>query len=354
MVNLMCGLAGRGHEAGVFQYYPQRDFYRPRLESAGVRVHLALAKGGFSLAVLRSLRALIQNGQYDAVISFLDSPNLYAELAGIGRRRTVLLVSERSSRAHDSSRAAALLKRGLHWVADRVVCNSHAHAAWLRQLPWCKNKVVVIYNGIEIPARPAPPARGKDDALQLLVIGRVGPEKNAFCLMEALKILGQRNKTIPFVRWVGGKDTSTRGLQYWERIRQWMEGNPDLRARWEWMGERQEAPALLATADALVLCSFYEGLPNVVCEAFAMGRIVLASHVCEHPRLVADGVRGFLFDPSRPETLADAIERLEGLDAERWSSMSASARSYAEQHLKVDRMVLEFEQLLLRCIEERR
>jgi len=47
--------------------------------------------------------------------------------------------------------------------------------------------------------------------------------------------------------------------------------------------------------DAFVHPSFYEGMPNVVCEALAAGLPVLVSDVCDHPLLVEKGVQGFLF-----------------------------------------------------------
>jgi glycosyltransferase involved in cell wall biosynthesis len=70
--------------------------------------------------------------------------------------------------------------------------------------------------------------------------------------------------------------------------------------------------------DALIHPSLYEGLPNAVCEALAAGLPVLISNVCDHPLLVVEGERGFLFDPSDPLSIAMSIERAAALDADSW------------------------------------
>src|SRR5690606_21739605 len=78
--------------------------------------------------------------------------------------------------------------------------------------------------------------------------------------------------------------------------------------RWRWLGRREDVPELMRAHDALVHPAFFEGLPNAVCEALASGLPVLASRVCDHPRLVGED-RGLLFDPGSPEDIAAALER---------------------------------------------
>jgi glycosyltransferase involved in cell wall biosynthesis len=117
-------------------------------------------------------------------------------------------------------------------------------------------------------------------------------------------------------------------------------------AAWHWLGERSDVNALLASHHALVHASFYEGLPNVVCEALAAGRPVLVSAVCDHPRLVEPGVRGFLFDPNRPADLLAAIESLHALPAPGWLAMGEAARRYAEVELGTLTMVARYEALI--------
>jgi glycosyltransferase involved in cell wall biosynthesis len=61
--------------------------------------------------------------------------------------------------------------------------------------------------------------------------------------------------------------------------------------------------------DLLVLPSHTEGLPNVVLEAFAFGKPVIATSVGGVPEIVKNGQNGVLVPPSEPGVLAEAIVR---------------------------------------------
>lgn len=355
MVNLALGLKARGHEVEFFIYFPKLDFFRPLVDRADIPVHEVDKRGGgFSLKVLMALIRLMQPSRFDVVISFLDSPNVYAELAKVAVWRTPLIVSERSSHHGDKSRLGPSIRRALHVVADKVVANNHSHADWLRKMFWLREKTAVIYNGVDVgEAAGIDPYESLAD-LKLLAVGRVGPEKNTVGIIKALLILYERHGLVPKVRWVGKRDVSSSGIEYCRQVDDLLNAHPEIASNWEWLGERADVPQILADHHVLIHASFYEGLPNAVCEALAAGRIVLASNVCDHPRLVEDGKRGFLFDPNTPGTIADAIDRLVGLSPIQWRSFSANCASYAAQNLDTDTMVDAFERLLVESMSSRR
>ena len=68
-----------------------------------------------------------------------------------------------------------------------------------------------------------------------------------------------------------------------------------------------EVPAWMAAADVLVLPSHSEGTPNVVLEALASGRRVVASAVGGVPDLITRPELGALVPPKDPEALAAAL-----------------------------------------------
>ncbi len=63
----------------------------------------------------------------------------------------------------------------------------------------------------------------------------------------------------------------------------------------------------LAAADLLALPSWAEGTPNVVLEALAAGRPVVASRVGGIPDVVVEGITGILVAPRDPDDLADGL-----------------------------------------------
>ena len=108
---------------------------------------------------------------------------------------------------------------------------------------------------------------------------------------------------------------------------------------------------LLQQHDVLIHPSYYEGLPNVVCEALAAAMPVLISKVCDHPLLVADKVRGFNFEPGDPLSMAKAIEKITTLNEVQWQALCLNARKYAEDNLSIDRMVRAYENLSIELLQ---
>ncbi len=350
MVELACGLKGRGHDVELFVYHPHFTFFRPKVASLGIRVHEYAKGAGFSIGVITRVASLFKANRYDVVVSFLRSPNVYSELSRLLAPSMKLIVSERSSSLGDRSRVESSLRRHLHRCATHVVANSHSHAAWLEtHHAWLRGKVTTIYNGLdgaEVPAAPLVLTAARD--LRLLAIGRVGPEKNVLRLLMALEVFHRLNGWVPDVSWVGRRDASVRGTRYCRDVDEWLNGKPDIRKHWHWLGERADIRDLIAQHHALIHPSLYEGLPNVVCEALAAGRPVVVSDVCDHGRLVAEGERGFLFDPHDPVSIAGAIQKLTILEEADWIMLSRNARRYAEAALTTERMVSEYEALFSR------
>lgn len=344
LVNLACGLKARGHSVSFFAYYPRQDFFRAELEAAGVSIYSTEKKGRIGCNVLASLSQLVFTNEFDVLVSFLDTPNVYSVAASIFSPNTKLIVSERSSYHHDKNRFVALCRRALYFFADHVVANSKTQALWLSRYAWLKTKTITIYNGFPLDSvGTATPERSTGD---FIVIGRVGPEKNGIRLVEALEIFRNRHGYVPTVSWVGKEDVLPAGQDYVRRLKVLLEKHPEVKAKWRWFGERRDVFDLLKAHRALIHPSLYEGLPNVVCESFLAGRPVLASNVCDHPYLLENGRRGFLFDPLSPASIADSIEKALNLSDEQWWRMSDEARAYAESHLGIDRMVSEYEQIL--------
>jgi glycosyltransferase involved in cell wall biosynthesis len=354
IVELACGLDRRGHAVEMFTYFPQYDFFRPQLDKRRIVVHEYRKGRGFSLGVVGKLASLTRSGGFDVVVSYLNSANIYAELATLVSRKSQLVVSERTSHHDDSSWLAAQSRRLMHGVADWVVVNSQAHCDWLRRKWWLEEKVSCIYNGVDLgvfyPSHCSPPSPRQ---LRLLAIGRIGPEKNLLNIISALGLLYEEQGFAPEVSWVGDRDGSAAGRLYCSRVDDLLDSLPEIRKRWSWLGVQTAIPQLLWSHHALIHASFYEGLPNVVCEALAAGMPVLVSHVCDHSLLVPEGERGFLFDPMDPLSIACAIEKLMKLDVETWRNVSSNAREYAESSLSIDRMVSEYEALFARLAHNR-
>jgi len=233
----------------------------------------------------------------------------------------------------------------LHSRADAVTCNSHAQAAWIRShCPWLRGRLRTIWNGVgpewfQTAKRP----KRTGGALRLLAVGRIALQKNPLRLARAVALCRDRLGLHVRVSWVGATDVDAG--PYEQELRLFLERH-GLEEQWEFLGVQEDIRTLMQGHDALILPSIFEGLPNVVCEALAAGLPVLAGDVCDHSLLVADGERGFLFDPENPESMAEAIRRYSLLDDEALCRMSENAQEFARNSLSVEACVDAYEQAL--------
>ena len=73
------------------------------------------------------------------------------------------------------------------------------------------------------------------------------------------------------------------------------------------LGYQREVAALMSISDVLVLSSLREGLPNVLIEAMALAKPIVATRVGGVPEIVRDGETGILVPPKDPERLAESL-----------------------------------------------
>ena len=345
MASLAIGLAKRGHEVEIFNYFPELDFFRPEVEKSGIPIHEIRKTKGFSFRALIKLGLLLRSGKYHVALSFLNIPNAYLELAHFFKPSTPKVVSERSN--HVGARALPG-QRLLHRVASRVVVNSWSHCEWLKaRHPWLEPKLQVIYNGVDTDLyKPSGVVRSDPKKLKLLAIGRVGPEKNVINLIKALVLFHDKWGWVPDLNWVGRKDESKEGHSYGKEINDLLEISPPaVKNNIHFLGEKGLIHQVLAEHDALIHPSLFEGMPNVICEALAAGKPVLASNVSDNVRLVKEGERGFLFDPNNPSSITSSIKQLSDLPSERWFGISENCRNYSEETLSMNKLVSKYEDL---------
>ena len=108
--------------------------------------------------------------------------------------------------------------------------------------------------------------------------------------------------------------------------------------RVHFLRHRTDVPAVYQRATLGVLCSTAEGMSNAVMEGMAAGLPMVVTAVGGNTDLIADGVRGRVVQPQRPEELARAFRWL--LEhPEKAKDLGAAARGFVRRELSLERMV---------------
>ena len=108
-----------------------------------------------------------------------------------------------------------------------------------------------------------------------------------------------------------------------------------LAARAHFLGARDDLPALYGAADAFVLPTLYDPMPNAAVEALASGLPVVTTLQCGARELITEGSNGYVVDALDADGLAAALLALS--DIGHAASMSAAARA-SVAHLSPDAM----------------
>lgn len=184
--------------------------------------------------------------------------------------------------------------------ADHVLVNSHFVADTFAHVGWSRERLTVIYLGIDenfmkdIPIRSRSETR-YDGPLRLLFAGGFGFRKGAHILLSALRQLQGHDWELR----VAGSIDPEMETQYRD-----MRSSP----RIKYLGalHRRRLPEAMSEADLFVFPSLAEGSARVVFEALACGLPVITTP--NAGSIVEDGEHGWLVPPGDVDATAAALQ----------------------------------------------
>lgn len=157
---------------------------------------------------------------------------------------------------------------------------------------------------------------------KFLIIGRMMKDKGTDEVLEAAKIIRKKYPDTMFT-FIGDADESG----YREKIEQAQrEGN----IRYE--GIQSDVRPYIKECSAVIHASYHEGMSNVLLEAAASGRPVIATDVPGCIDTYIPEVSGIAFRAKNANSLVEALERFLALTVEQRQKMGQEGRKYVEEH----------------------
>ena len=224
--------------------------------------------------------------------------------------------------------------------ADCVVCNSLAAADQLAREGVPNTKLTVISNGLPPEAFqeavPAIPPQSGVTRIGMIARMNERAKNHALFLRTAASVASR----FPLAEFVLAGDGPFR--KEWEELARKLGISP----RTRFLGDRHEITSVLAALDVVVSPSRSESLSNVILEAMAAGRPVVATRVGGNPELVRDRETGLLVAPEDEGALATALETMLASPnlAQEWGE---NARRIAQANFTLDYARERFEQLYM-------
>jgi len=350
LVRVATRLKSRGWEVSVVSLMPPKAYVED-LEKAGIPV--------FSLGIRRKLpdprpvlrlARIIRDWQPDVVHSHLVHANLLARIARPLAPFPILVCTAHS--IEEGGRLREVLYRLTDLFCDLTTQVSQAgleRYVHVGAVP--RHKIRYIPNGVDTE-RFKPNLEDRlevrkelgVDGFVWLAVGRFDPPKDYPSMLQAFASVVHKDSNTMLL--IAGDGPLRETMENMAR-------ELGVEKHVKFLGIRRDIPQLMNAADAYVMSSSWEGMPNVLLEASATGLPIVATDVGGNREIVLDGVTGFLVPPRNPEALAEAMLRMTDLPEEKRREMGKAARKHIEENFSLDRVVDMWEALYKELLEQK-
>lgn len=314
-----------------------------KTHASGIRADKIDTTGAFDPRMVINLLSVIKAQKIDLLCVHGYKANVIGRIAAWLSGIPVIAISRGWTGEAPKIRFYEWLDKLFLRFADHIVAVSHGQMEKIAKLGIPPEHVSVIHNCIAVPEscyeQRKPFLRrelGLPDAAVLVVsAGRLSPEKNYGGMIEVARVVAASNPEVYFIIFGEGflRPDLERAID-----------NAGLAGRFLLPGFRNDLQAVLPEVDIFMLPSFTEGLPNVILEAFAVRKPVVATRVGGTPEVVEHGVSGFLAEPHETEVMAQYVLRLAGDPALR-REMGAKGLEHVITNFGFEQQTIQYENL---------
>lgn len=298
-----------------------------------------------SLRRLISFREILEAEKPDVVVSFLPEPTLrlmlvkrYSKIL----RNIPVIVSIRNDPKKEY--ANSLIKnavKNLYKNADAIVFQTEEARLFFQKIIKTKQQAIIknpISDNFFIK-----PKKDNERKNTIISVGRLEQQKNHELLIKAFSSIKDKRQ---FKLEIYGEGSLKTRLQ--ELI-----NDLHLNDCVQLKGQTDSIQSYLNSSKIFVLSSNYEGMPNALMEAMALGLPCIATDCpCGGPReLIKSGENGILVPLKKPEKMRQAIEELMN-EPEKRAILGKNAL-YVRKAFDPEKIVSEWGEIINRVLKER-
>lgn len=296
-------------------------------------IHLNVKKGNFlikNIQKVKKLRAIIKNEKPDVVLSFLGNQNIRMMISAHNLKCKKYLSIRNDPNKEYSSFIKKLLAKKLFKRADGIVFQTKDAMSFFGKK--VQKKSIIIANPIDEKFFNINQISNPQN---IIAVGRLEKQKNYKLLIDAYKNLhNSEDKLLIF-----GEGSLKNELNDYI-VENKLEGKVIL------MGGSNIIEEELSKAKIFVLSSDYEGMPNCLMEAMAVGLPCLSTDCpCGGPRLlIRDESEGFLVPCNDSKKMSETIKKVLDLN---YKTIGKNAKNRANDFRK-DKIIEQWEKYLFK------
>jgi len=320
-------------------------------------------RGLLDKTAVRELADRLKKDEFDLIHAHNGRTQLLAALAVKHARRhgsrAICIATQHFLSPTRTTRTGpkALLANLLHKHADRFTAHTIAISDAVRTAALARNdtspsRITTIHNGITPPSLPPNHNRTalrtslgiSAETPLILCAARLQKEKDIPTLLRAMNRLAAAHpKSPPAKCLIAGEGDERASLESLAR-------SLFLSNSVQFLGFRNDIPALIDACDLFVLPSLAEPFGLVLLEAMALAKPIIATNTGGPPEIIAHNRTGLLVPPSDPAALAAAMQRLIENPEER-RAFSAAPHARYLTHFTANKMATQILALYQRCAQ---
>lgn len=341
MVNLANALVKRNWSVVFVTSFPEKREYVCSCEVKRINLSDERIAGRIkrNLAYTKQLRKVIKQEKPDIVISFMSQPNFRALTATLGLKAKNLISIRNDPNISYPDKLSRFLSKRFYKLADGVVFQTEDAQKWFPESIQKKSRIIMnqvddrffntVYDG---------------ERKNIVATGRLMPQKNHKLLIDAFSMISDKINDDLII--YGDGDLR-------EELEAYI-AEKNLVGRVKLPGITDDVIGAIKDARLYVLSSDYEGMPNALIEAMALGLPCVSTDCpCGGPRVLLDGLNdNYLVEVGNAKQLADAmcsVLTLSDIDYTAYRS-KISARA---QMCRGDKVITEWESYINEiCMEK--
>ena len=272
--------------------------------------------------------ALLKEERPDVVLTYTIKPNLYGGLACRMRRVPYLMnITGLGTSLENPGLLGKVLIQFYRFVAAGARCvffQNEGNRSFMQNHKIARNNSCLLPgSGVNLKEHPLQEYPTEKDGMRFLAVLRIMRDKGVSEFLEAATILKKEYQNLTFDL-VGGYEEEYRAE--YEPWLQELEKQGVIR----YLGHSNEVPKIMADSHVIVHPSYHEGLSNVLLEAAACGRPVLASNIAGCKETLVDGISGLLFESKSTDSLVESVRKIVGFTSEERKEMGIRGRNHVE------------------------
>jgi len=247
----------------------------------------------------RQVRRTVKAHNCEIVLSMPEEIGIYVLPAMLGTGIPVVVSERNNPWVMPNKKITRILRKMVYPFADGLIFQTSFAASFFSEK--LRKKGIILPNPLDLKRLP-PEYTGQREKV-IAGAGRLAPQKNFKLLIDGFSVFYQKHPDYRLVIYGEGSLREELTAYAARRLPEGICSFP---------GNVSDLPEHLNSVSAFVLSSDFEGMPNVLIEAMAMG-VPCVSTDCPSggpKELIENGVNGFLVPVGDAEALAQSLEKL--------------------------------------------